>query len=74
MGDWAADTLVDELAPEGLDWRDWVRRYPIPSLALAAFAGYLLGRDRGAELLSSAGDRAAEALSDNVDSLLGSSR
>ncbi len=72
MKAWEADGLVDELAPEGLDWRDWVRRYPIPALAIAAAVGYLLGRDRGAELLESAGSRAAETLSDSVDQLISS--
>ena len=72
MEKWEADGPVDELAPEGLDWRDWVRRYPIPALAIAAVGGYLLGRDRGAEILESAGSRAAETISDNVDQLIAS--
>lgn len=40
------DELLDELVPPDLDWRKLVTRYPIPSLLVAATAGYLLGRSR----------------------------
>jgi hypothetical protein len=40
------DELLDELVPPDLDWRRVVTRYPIPSLLVAAAAGYLLGRSR----------------------------
>lgn len=41
-----ADEFLDELVPPELDWRRLVRRYPIPSLLVAAAAGYWLGRSR----------------------------
>ena len=40
------DVLLDELVPPDLDWRRVVTRYPIPSLVVAAAAGYFLGRSR----------------------------
>jgi hypothetical protein len=40
------DELLDELVPPDLDWRRVVTRYPIPSLVVAAAAGYFLGRSR----------------------------
>ena len=40
------DELLDELVPPDLDWRRVVTRYPIPSLLVAAAAGYFLGRSR----------------------------
>jgi hypothetical protein len=31
---------------ESLDWRQWVRRHPVPSLMVAALIGLRLGRGR----------------------------
>jgi len=41
-----ADELLDDLMPPEFDWRGVVRRHPIPSLLVAAAAGYWLGSSR----------------------------
>ncbi len=74
MSQWEAESLVDELAPDAIDWRDWVRRYPIPSLIVAGIAGYLIGRDRGEEILETAKARATDTINDNVDQLISTRR
>jgi len=72
VADWRAESLVDELLPVELDWRDWVCRYPKTALSLAALGGYLLGRSRGEELVESVTTRAADALAENVNLLIDS--
>lgn len=47
-----AHELVDEWAPQGLDWEHLVREYPVPSLAAVAVGGFLLGRHHGPEILT----------------------
>ncbi len=70
MADWRADTLVDELLPQELDWKHWVRRYPFAALSIAAIGGYLLGRSRGQEIVETVSDRAADSLSESVQNLV----
>ncbi len=70
MADWRADTLVDELLPEELDWQHWVRKYPIAALSLAALGGFLLARSRGPEIVETVSNRAADTLSANVHQLV----
>jgi hypothetical protein len=41
-----AEEFLDDLMPPELDWRRVVRRHPIPSLLVAAAAGYWLGQSR----------------------------
>ncbi|HLF57217.1 MAG TPA: hypothetical protein VI942_10265 [Thermoanaerobaculia bacterium] len=41
-----ADQFLDELMPPELEWREVVRRHPIPALLVAAGLGYWLGRSR----------------------------
>ena len=72
MADWQADSLVDELLPDDLDWQYWVRRYPKTALSLALLGGYLLGRRRGEEIVEAATTRAADTLSENVHQLIDS--
>lgn len=74
MTDWKADSLVDELLPEELDWQRWVRRYPKTALSLAALGGYLLGSSRGTEIVDAVTDRAADVLSESVQGLVESDR
>jgi hypothetical protein len=68
--DWRAESLVDELLPEDLDWQTWVRRYPKTALSLAAVVGYLLGRSRGDEIVASVTTRAADSLTENLNQLI----
>jgi len=49
-----AEEFLDELMPPEVDWRRWVRRYPIPSLLAAAAAGYWLGRSRRGSVIAEA--------------------
>ncbi|HSM13050.1 MAG TPA: hypothetical protein VLA66_03210 [Thermoanaerobaculia bacterium] len=46
-----ADELLDDLMPPEFDWRGVVRRHPIPSLVVAAAAGYWLGSNRRSSAL-----------------------
>ena len=41
------DELIDELLPESLDWRLLVARYPLAATAVAAAAGFWVGRTKG---------------------------
>lgn len=64
-----ADDLVDELLPTEFDWRRVVRRYPLPSLLIAALGGYLLGRSRGQELVEALGEAAGDHVSARLSAL-----
>ena len=66
-----ADEIVDELVPGDLDWRRMVTTYPLTSLAVAAVGGYLLGRARGAAIVGALGGFASDAVSRNVNALIG---
>ncbi|MEM9554683.1 MAG: hypothetical protein AAGC60_10515 [Acidobacteriota bacterium] len=48
-GGWA-ERLVDELVPDGVEWRRLVSRYPRSTVVGAAVAGFVLGRSRGLSL------------------------
>jgi hypothetical protein len=41
------DELIDELLPASLDWRHLVQRYPRAAVAVAAAAGFWVGRTKG---------------------------
>ena len=64
------DQIVDELLPGDFDWREKVRRYPIPALAVAAAGGFFLGRTRGRHLLGAMTRFAADEASANITSFL----
>lgn len=66
-----ADELVDEIAPEDLDWRELVRRYPMPALAVAALGGFVLGRSRGWAIVEALGAYAGDLVVREVNELLG---
>ena len=67
----SADSVVDELMPSDFDWRKMVRKYPLASLAIAGLGGYVLGRSRGEEILALLSLFAADAVSGQVNDLLG---
>ncbi|HVS01839.1 MAG TPA: hypothetical protein VMT16_03640 [Thermoanaerobaculia bacterium] len=69
LGD--ADALLDELLPEGFPWKRMVRRYPRTAVAVAAAAGFWLGRARGDVLLATLGALAAAQASEAAAGLLG---
>ena len=65
------DQLVDDLLPDDVDWRRLLAEYPLVSLAAAGVGGYLLGRVRGAAIVTALAAFASDTLSRNVNSLLG---
>ncbi len=70
-GDNLADELVDQLVATDFDWRDLVRAYPKAALLAAAVGGFVLGRNRGAAILSGLATYAADALTSNINEFLG---
>ena len=47
-----ADSILDSLVPNSIDWRDTVRRYPIGSVLAVGLVGYLVGRTKGSLIMS----------------------
>ncbi len=46
-----ADTVLDTLIPNAIDWRETVRRYPVVSVAAVGLAGFFLGRLHGSTIV-----------------------
>lgn len=66
----AADRFVDDLMPEGVEWRRLVTTYPKSALAVAAAGGFLLGRRRGSALLAAASGFVVHEVGRNVETFL----
>jgi hypothetical protein len=49
-----ADAILDTLVPPSVDWRGTVRRHPVVSVAAVALVGYLVGRTKGAAIITGA--------------------
>ena len=47
-----ADAILDTLVPSSIDWRDTVRRHPFGSVTAIGVVGYLVGRTKGAAIMS----------------------
>ena len=47
-----ADTILDSLVPQSIDWRETVGRHPILSVASVGLVGYLVGRTKGATIMA----------------------
>ncbi len=47
-----ADAILDTLVPSSIDWRDTVRRHPVGSVTAIGVVGYLVGRTKGAAIMS----------------------
>lgn len=47
-----ADSILDSLVPQSIDWRDTVRRHPIGSVLSVGLVGYLVGRTKGATIMA----------------------
>jgi hypothetical protein len=47
-----ADSILDTLVPDSIDWRDTVRRHPAVSVLTVGLVGYLVGRTKGAAILA----------------------
>jgi hypothetical protein len=65
-----ASRLLDQVVPEELDWVGLVRRYPLTSLAVAAVAGFWVGRVHGERLIQSAADLADQRMKETADRLM----
>jgi hypothetical protein len=63
--------LIDDLVPEGFDWEELVRQYPLPALALAFIGGFVLGRSRGEAVLGALSGFAAGEVARQVNQTLG---
>jgi hypothetical protein len=63
--------LLDSVLPEGLDWKELVRSYPVPALAVAALGGFLVGRSHGPAIVGAVSSFAAAEVAKNVSTLLG---
>mgnify|MGYP001819206607 CR=1 FL=1 len=47
-----ADTILDTLVPQSIDWRGTVRRHPFGTVAAVGLVGYLVGRTKGAAIMA----------------------
>ena len=47
-----ADSILDSLVPQSIDWRETVRRHPFGSVACVGLVGYLVGRTTGASIMA----------------------
>lgn len=47
-----ADSILDSLVPQSIDWRETVRRHPFGSVACVGLVGYLVGRTKGASIMA----------------------
>ena len=47
-----ADSILDSLVPQSIDWRETVRRHPFGSVAGVGLVGYLVGRSKGASIMT----------------------
>ncbi len=47
-----ADSILDSLVPQTIDWRETVRRHPFGSVAVVGLVGYLVGRTKGASIMA----------------------
>lgn len=47
-----ADSILDSLVPGNIDWKDTVRRHPAASVLGVGLVGYLVGRTKGATIMT----------------------
>ena len=47
-----ADAILDTLVPSTVDWRATVSRHPVMSVVGVGVVGYLVGRTRGATIMT----------------------
>lgn len=65
------ERLVDEVLPESVEWERLVSTYPVPALALAAAAGFVIGRRHGLAILGALMGAAGAQVGRSVEALLG---
>lgn len=49
-----ADSILDSLVPQSIDWRDTVGRHPVFSVIGVGLVGYLVGRTKGSAIVAGA--------------------
>ena len=47
-----ADSILDSIVPQSIDWRATVGRHPFGSVACVGLVGYLVGRTKGASIMA----------------------
>ncbi|MFV2073290.1 MAG: hypothetical protein ACC742_11660 [Thermoanaerobaculales bacterium] len=47
-----ADSILDSLVPQSIDWRETVSRHPVLSVVSVGLVGYLVGRTKGASIMA----------------------
>ena len=47
-----ADTILDSIVPQSIDWRNTVGRHPLTAVAAVGLVGYLIGRTKGAAIVA----------------------
>jgi len=47
-----ADSILDSIVPGNIDWKDTVRRHPAASVLGVGLVGYLVGRTKGATIMT----------------------
>jgi hypothetical protein len=60
------DDFLDELLPPSLDWRHLVQRYPHAAVAVAAAAGFWVGRWKGGLVLAAVTSLVAAQFGDAI--------
>lgn len=65
-----AETLVDDLMPDGIEWRRLVKTYPKTAMAAAVAGGIALGRTHGLGLLVSISGFVVGEMTRNVQGLM----
>ncbi|MEM1205929.1 MAG: hypothetical protein AAGN66_22045 [Acidobacteriota bacterium] len=70
VSDSAADRLVNELMPDGVDWQRLVASYPRAAMAMAFAGGLFLGRRHGTAVLAAASGFVANEVARNVNSFV----
>ena len=68
------DQWVDQVVPEGFDWKAVVREHPLVSIALVAAGGFALGRWQGRQIVDAASELASARLTSSVDRLVDAAR
>ncbi len=61
-----ADEIVDQLLPEGFEWRRLVCSYPKTAMAISVAGGFVLGRTHGVGMLAGLTGFALGEVSRNV--------
>lgn len=46
------DSILDALVPQSIDWRGTVCRHPLISVTTVGLVGYLVGRTKGAAIMT----------------------